>query len=130
MEDKNLSKENSKLEYVASFPANAEASFLAELVTQTVCPSKVNKKRQYFIDQATFSKNCYRYTRANTSRLDLVVEFLDPKFTEMRLWLVVRTPKFHQISHLSEDKRRSRCQFPSFFLALIRLKYPGFTLYG
>ena len=57
--------ENAKLDYVDSaFPANTdhEASFLVESATQTEWLSQVKEKRKYFIDQATCSKNCYRYT--------------------------------------------------------------------
>ena len=46
----------------------------------------MKEKRKYFIDQATCSKNCYRYKDVTRSKLDLVFEFLEPKATEIGLW--------------------------------------------
>ena len=46
----------------------------------------MKEKRKYFTDQATCSKNCYRYTGVTRSKLDLVFEFFEPKATEIRLW--------------------------------------------
>ena len=89
VEDETLLEENTELDYVASaFPADTdhEASFLVESATQTECLSQVKEKRKYFIDQATCSKNCYRYKDVTRSKLDLVFEFLEPKATEIGLW--------------------------------------------
>ena len=75
VEDETILEENTELDYVASaFPANTdhEASFLVESATQTECLSQVKEKRKYFIDQATCSKNCYRYTGVTRSKLGLV----------------------------------------------------------
>ena len=96
VEDETLLKENAKLDYVDSvFPANTdhEASFLVESATQTEWLSQVKEKRKYFIDQATCSKNCYRYTGVTRSKLDLVFEFLEPKATEIRLWIGSKNTK-------------------------------------
>ena len=84
-------EENFDFEYPASLsPASTADSTDAvskiEVATQTEYRSPEEEKRDYFIDQATCPKNCYRYAGVTRSKLDLVFEFLEPKATEIRIW--------------------------------------------
>ena len=88
-EDESLLGENFDFEYPASLsPASSADSTDAiskiEVATQTEYRSPEKEKRDYFIDQATCPKNCYRYTGVTRSKLDLLFEFLEPKATDIQ----------------------------------------------
>ena len=90
LEDESLLGENFDFEYPASLsPASTADSIDAiskiEVATQTEYRSPEKKKRDYFIDQATCPKNCYRYTGVTRSKLELLFEFLEPKATDIHI---------------------------------------------
>ena len=81
--------ENFDFEYPASLPPASTADSTVggsktEVATQTEYRSPEKENRDYFIDQATCPKNCYRYTGV-MRKLDLLFEFLEPKATDIRI---------------------------------------------
>ena len=81
LEDKSLLGENFDFEYPASLSAastadSTDAVSKIEVARQTEYRSPEKEIRDYFIDQATCPKNCYRYTGVTRSKLGLLFEFL------------------------------------------------------
>ena len=88
VEDESLSGKTNDFEYPASADTDA-----VEVAAQTEYKSPEKEKREYFIDQATCPKNCYRYTGVTRSKIDLLFEFLEPKATDIRLWRGTKNTK-------------------------------------
>ena len=84
LEDDSLLGENFDFEYPASLSHASTADSTVggsktEVATQTEYRSPEKEKRDYFIDQATCPKNCYRYTGVTMSKLDLLFDFFGTK---------------------------------------------------
>ena len=77
-----------------------------EVATQTECKSPEKERRAYFIDQATCTKNCYRYTCLTRAKLDLAFEYLELKVTEIHYW---RGGKNAKSSSKSRKPKQSCC---------------------
>ena len=87
MDDESPFGENIDFEHPASScSADTDPISKVDVDTQTEYKSPEKEKRDYFIEQATCPKNCYRYTGVTRSKLDLLFEFLQPKTTDIRVW--------------------------------------------
>ena len=87
VDDESLFGENIDFEHpVPSCSADTDPISKVDVDTQTEYKSPEKEKRDYFIEQATCPKNCYRYTGVTRSTLDLLFEFLQPKTTDIRVW--------------------------------------------
>ena len=108
-EEISLSGESYDFEY----PATLSPAFTADstdtiskidVATQT--KDRSPEKREYFIDQATCPKNCYRYTGVTRSKLALLFEFLEPKATDIRIWRGSKNTKKSSKKRATEVKKR------------------------
>ena len=115
MEGESLLGENFDFEYPASLsPAftadSTDTISKIEVATQTEYRSSEKEKREYFIDQATCPKNCYRYTGVTRSKLKLLFEVLEPKATDIRLWRGSKNTKKSSKKRATEAKKKDYCQ--------------------
>jgi len=115
VEDDSLLGENLDFEYPASLSPvstadSTDAISKIEVATQTEYRSPEKEKREYFIDQATCPKNCYRYTGVTRSKLELLFEFLEPKATDIRLWRGSKNTKKSSKKRATEAKKKDYCQ--------------------
>ena len=75
VEDESLFGENIDFEHPALLSsAGTDPIFKVDVDTQTENKSPKKEKRDYFIEQATCPKNCYRYTGVTRSKLYLVFD--------------------------------------------------------
>ena len=120
-------------EYLASlFPASTADSTVGgsktEVATQTEYRSPEKEKRDYFIDQATRPKHCYRYTGVTKSKLDLLFEFLEPKATDIRIWRGSKNTKKSSKKQATEAKKKNTTndgvltKWEQFVLTLVRTR--------
>lgn len=110
VEDESLLGENFDFDYPASLsPASTADSTDAiskiEVATQTEYRSPEKEKRDYFIDQVTCTKNFYRYTGVTRSKLELLFEFLEPKATDIRIWMGSKNTKKTSKKRATEAKK-------------------------
>ena len=115
VEGESLLGENFDFEYPASLsPAftadSTDTISKIEVATQTEYRSSEKEKREYFIDQATCPKNCYRYTGVTRSKLKLLFEVLEPKATDIRLWRGSKNTKKSSKKRATEAKKKDYCQ--------------------
>ena len=99
VDDESLFGENIDFEYhslASSSSIDADPISKVDVGTQTEYKSPEKEKRDYFIEQATCSENCYHYTGVTRSKLDLLFEFLQPKATDIRVWRGSKKTKSNQ----------------------------------
>ena len=123
VEDESLSGETIDFEYPAS--ADTDAVCKIEVATQTEYKSPEKEKREYFINQATCTKNCYRYTGVTRSKLDLLFEFIEPKATDIRLWRGSKNTKKSSKKRATPKKTNNDgvlTKWEQFVLTLVRKK--------
>ena len=132
-EEISLLGENYDFEYPATLsPActadSADTISKIDVATQTEYRSPEKEKREYFIDQATCPKNCYRYTGVTRSKLELLFEFLEPKATDIRIWRGSKNTKKSSKKRATEVKKKSTIndgvltKWEQFVLTLVRTR--------
>jgi hypothetical protein len=106
-----------------------------EETTNEVSPSAKRypaaEKREYFIEQATCPKNCYRYTGLTRPKLDLIFSLVEQKSNSMSYWRgCIDTIKPSGSLEKKEKKKRKRVltKWEEFVLTLVRLR-KGFDIH-
>ena len=132
-DSESLLGDNFDFEYPASLSSASTADSTdgiskIDVATQTEYKSPEKEKRDYFIDQATCPKNCYRYTGVTRSKLELLFEFLEPKATDIRLWRGSKNTKRSSKKRATEAKKKTisndgvLTKWEQFVLTLVRTR--------
>lgn len=128
VDDESLLGENIDYEYPASSSSvDADPISRVDVDTQTEYKSPEKEKRDYFIEQATCPKNCYRYTGVTRSKLDLLFEFLQPKATDIRVWRGSKKTKTQSKKRAAKKKKTTfkdgvLTKWEQFVLTLVRTR--------
>ncbi|XP_028516208.1 uncharacterized protein LOC110243640 [Exaiptasia diaphana] len=110
------------------FSDNQAKSFCEEgdvSTTQTSTIDHQSQKGNYFIEQATCVKNCYRYTGISRPKLDLVFSTIKEKANSINYWrgsVDTIKPKENKKRKEKSNEKRVLTKWEEFILTLVRLR--------